>query len=131
MTYAHVYPDMRIADYEFREFIDDRSDLCKTAKKCGTILSVTLYNGDEHHFMSRHVFDRWKMGRDYKFYYDEEKVYHSGFAKRSRQMTIIERIEAVKKAWAEFLDTLYRECHIDKLIDLLNRVCGRRHSNEH
>lgn len=125
MTYAHVFPNEQMADYEFREFIDALSNHCKTVKKCGMIFSATLYNGDEHHFMSEHVFDRWKMGRDYKFYYNKKDVYHSGFRRGRRRMTIIESIEAVKKAWAEFLDTLYRECHIDKLIDLLDRACGR------
>ena len=40
-------------------------------------------------------------------------------------MTIIESFEELKKAWDEFIDTLCRAWHIDKLIDMIDWVCER------
>ena len=40
-------------------------------------------------------------------------------------MTIIEKIEELKKAWDEFIDVLYRAWHIDKLIDMIDWVFER------
>ena len=75
MTYAHVYKNMRIAENEFRDFLDLHEDkIAKTKRGCPHI--AILNNGEEHHFMSGIVYDQWCRGRTYMI---GDVLYRSGF----------------------------------------------------
>lgn len=75
MIYAHIYEYMRDADYFAYRFIDDRHDEIEKIKRPSRYI-VILKNGDEHHFLSRAVYDRWSMGRTYMI---GDVLYRSGF----------------------------------------------------
>lgn len=66
---------MRDADYFAYRFIDDRHDEIEKIKRPSRYI-IILKNGDEHHFLSRAVYDRWSMGRTYMI---GDVLYRSGF----------------------------------------------------
>ena len=71
MTYAHVLPTMREADFCFRSFLDEWKNSIRKAEK----YKVHLINGDEHHFVSFHNYRKWSIGRTYTL---DGRLYHSG-----------------------------------------------------
>ena len=74
MIYAHIYDYMIHAEGAFRKFIDDNDKIVKI-RRAGTQLIAYLQNGDEHHFMSASVFQRWRLGRTYMI---GDTLCHSG-----------------------------------------------------
>lgn len=75
MIYAHIYEYMRDANYFAYRFIDDRHDEIEKIKRPSGYI-VILKNGDEHHFLSRAEYYRWRKGRTYMI---DDVLYRSGF----------------------------------------------------
>ena len=75
MIHAHIFEYMRDAHYYAYRFIDEHRNEIEKIKK-PSIYIVILKNGDEHHFLSRAVCDKWCLGRTYMI---GDTLYHSGF----------------------------------------------------
>ena len=82
MIYAHIFEYMRNAEYYAYRFIDDHHDEIEKIKRPSRFI-ILLKNGDEHHFLSWAIYDRWCMGRTYMI---GDDLYHSGMCvKRSEE----------------------------------------------
>lgn len=81
MIYAHIYEYMRNANYFAYRFIDDHRDEIEKIKRPSRYV-VILKNGDEHHFLSRAVYDVWSMGRTYMI---GDVLYRSGLRLRTSE----------------------------------------------
>lgn len=75
MIYAHVSMLMTTAYVVSKNFIDNHSDEVKRIKRNGHFI-VIMKNGDEHHFLSDVIYDRWCIGRTYMI---GDVLYRSGF----------------------------------------------------
>ena len=75
MTYAHLAPNMREADFWAKCFIDKNSGNVEKVRK-SALMMVKLVGGDEHYFMNIDAYKRWNIGRTYIL---DGVLYHSGF----------------------------------------------------
>ena len=75
MIYAHIFEYMSNAHYYACRFIDEHRNEIEKTKRTLTFI-VILKNGDEHHFLSRAVYDEWRLGRTYMI---DDTLYRSGF----------------------------------------------------
>ena len=75
MIHAHIFENMQRAHYYAYHFIDEHRHKIEKTKRT-LIYIIILKNGDEHHFLSRAVYDKWSMGRNYMI---DDTLYRSGF----------------------------------------------------
>lgn len=73
MIHAHIFEHMRDAHYYAYRFIDEHRHEIEKIKR-PSIFIVILKNGDEHHFLSSAVCDKWCRGRTYMI---GDTLYHS------------------------------------------------------
>ena len=74
MIYAHIYEYMQNAHYYACRFVDEHRHEIEKIKRPSRFI-ILLKNGDEHHFMSWAIYERWCMGRTYMI---GDDLYHSG-----------------------------------------------------
>ena len=75
MIYAYIYPYRILADEAFSNFIRSKR-ITKASKNAYEFIAIT--DKDEHHFMTKERYDRWKYGRTYDM---NGIIYHSGEAR--------------------------------------------------
>ena len=80
MIYAHIYPYRFLADDAFKEFIRSRSIV--SARKNSYACVAITDKKDEHHFMTKERYERWKHGRTYEM---NGVIYHSGEQQAERE----------------------------------------------